>query len=407
MQNTQTYSLAIGINSTIPTLFVTGGNGAGTLGKIGIGTTDPQSLLDVAGTLNVDGASTFGNNLEVDGTLNVHQAVTFDNDLSVGDDLTVADLLTTNQFKFKNGAAANKILQSDATGQASWVDPMTLVVDDGDWGLVTGNDMYNLNSGNVGIGKPNPTERLDVDGTVKATGLILIDGNQATGRILQSDANGNASWVDIPATGDDDWTISGNNIWRQSGNVGIGINPSQYKFDLVGKMRVNDEIFGNSSGSSSKLTIYGRDDNSSGKIEIWNGTAGSSIKLVARANGHIEFFTNSTSRMSIHDEFVELGNPNTIVGLKVHGKIDAEEIEVHVLGWSDFVFGKDYKLKPLNEVEDFIIEHGHLPDVPSETEVLENGINVAAMNALLLQKIEELTLYVIELEKKIEKQNKQ
>jgi len=62
---------------------------------------------------------------------------------------------------------------------------------------------------------------------------------------------------------------------------------------------------------------------------------------------------------------------------------------------------KDYPLRSLGEVEAFIRTHGHLPDIPSEKEVLENGFNVGEMNALLLQKIEELTLYVIELEKKV------
>jgi hypothetical protein len=58
-------------------------------------------------------------------------------------------------------------------------------------------------------------------------------------------------------------------------------------------------------------------------------------------------------------------------------------------------------LTPLSEVEAYIKEHQHLPDLPSEEEVRANGIDVAQMNALLLKKIEELTLYVIELEKKV------
>ena len=72
--------------------------------------------------------------------------------------------------------------------------------------------------------------------------------------------------------------------------------------------------------------------------------------------------------------------------------------------WKDEVFKDDYNLLSINEVEKYISENGHLPDIPSEAEVMENGINVGEMNALLLQKIEELTLYVIELEKKIENQ---
>lgn len=83
-------------------------------------------------------------------------------------------------------------------------------------------------------------------------------------------------------------------------------------------------------------------------------------------------------------------------------KITCEEIEVKQDAWADFVFGKDYKLKTLNEVEKYITKYNHLPDMPSEKEVIENGINLGDMNALLLQKIEELTLYAIEQQKLIE-----
>ena len=64
--------------------------------------------------------------------------------------------------------------------------------------------------------------------------------------------------------------------------------------------------------------------------------------------------------------------------------------------WSDFVFGIDYELRTLEEVEKHINAKGHLPEIPSEAEVTENGINLGEMNAKLLQKIEELTLYLIE-----------
>jgi hypothetical protein len=68
-------------------------------------------------------------------------------------------------------------------------------------------------------------------------------------------------------------------------------------------------------------------------------------------------------------------------------------------GWADFVFKPDYQLKPLAEVEQFISTNGHLPEVPTAKEVEQNGVNIGEMNAKLLQKVEELTLYVIELNK--------
>ena len=88
--------------------------------------------------------------------------------------------------------------------------------------------------------------------------------------------------------------------------------------------------------------------------------------------------------------------------LAVNGKIRAKEIKVET-GWSDFVFENDYKLPTLQDVEKQIKEKGHLKDIPSAKEVEKNGILIGEMNSKLLQKIEELTLYAIEQEKKIKK----
>lgn len=70
--------------------------------------------------------------------------------------------------------------------------------------------------------------------------------------------------------------------------------------------------------------------------------------------------------------------------------------------WADFVFKSDYKLKPLKSVETFIKKNGHLPDVPSAEKVAKEGFDVADTQRLLLQKIEELTLYIIQQEKRMD-----
>jgi len=88
------------------------------------------------------------------------------------------------------------------------------------------------------------------------------------------------------------------------------------------------------------------------------------------------------------------------------GKITSKEVEVKLDVWPDFVFSSDYYLRPLSEVEQFISTHNHLPGVPSEAEVLQNGVNVGEMTSTLLLKIEELTLYIIELNKRIEELEK-
>mgnify|MGYP000748724498 CR=1 FL=1 len=79
-------------------------------------------------------------------------------------------------------------------------------------------------------------------------------------------------------------------------------------------------------------------------------------------------------------------------------RIRTTEIVVET-GWADFVFEDDYQLRSLEEVESYIAENGHLPDVPSAQHVEENGVTVGEMEATLLQKVEELTLYMIELKK--------
>ena len=84
--------------------------------------------------------------------------------------------------------------------------------------------------------------------------------------------------------------------------------------------------------------------------------------------------------------------------LAVSGKIRAKEVVVET-GWSDFVFEEDYYLMPLPEVERYIAEYQHLPDVPSAEEVAANGLALGESQALLLQKVEELTLYMIDLDK--------
>lgn len=90
---------------------------------------------------------------------------------------------------------------------------------------------------------------------------------------------------------------------------------------------------------------------------------------------------------------------NPLVKLQVGGKIKCQEVEVAVTPWPDHVFKTGYNLMSLDEVASFVEANKHLPGVPSEEEVANNGVNVGEMNATLLQKVEELTLYMINLKK--------
>ncbi|MDR1112299.1 MAG: hypothetical protein LBL18_00835, partial [Bacteroidales bacterium] len=99
-------------------------------------------------------------------------------------------------------------------------------------------------------------------------------------------------------------------------------------------------------------------------------------------------------------------NDNTVksrIAMQItnEGIVKAREVLVTLSNWPDYVFAPDYELPSLSETESYIRDNGHLPEMPSAAEVEADGVKVGEMNALLLKKVEELTLYVIELQKQI------
>ena len=120
-------------------------------------------------------------------------------------------------------------------------------------------------------------------------------------------------------------------------------------------------------------------------------------EILSRNNG-----ANSTMFIQAEGGPLVVGGGTAADGfaLSVNGKIATEEVLVDLVGdWPDYVFQSDYKLNTLEEVEAHINEKGHLPGVPSAQEVEEDGIQLGEMNKILMEKIEELTLYIIEQEK--------
>ena len=121
------------------------------------------------------------------------------------------------------------------------------------------------------------------------------------------------------------------------------------------------------------------------------GTYYSNYDITAKT---VEFTASATGNVGI-------GINNPQYKLDVNGIIHAKEVKVDLTGWPDYVFKADYVLPDLEDVEKHIKDKGYLPNVPSEQEVLEKGVNLGDNQKLLLQKIEELTLYSIEQNKKI------
>jgi hypothetical protein len=111
---------------------------------------------------------------------------------------------------------------------------------------------------------------------------------------------------------------------------------------------------------------------------------------------HIKHFNSSPNSKILTIE----NNTRKLLTLDNSGLLRAREIKIDTEIWPDYVFEKNYGLMPLNEVESFIELYGHLPNIPSSETMVAEGINLAEMNRLLLEKVEELTLYMIELDKK-------
>lgn len=139
---------------------------------------------------------------------------------------------------------------------------------------------------------------------------------------------------------------------------------------------------------------------------LYYGGIGSTSKHYMSIGSDGKFIIRAGLNAERNWNMVVQGNGNVGIGvdnpnekLSVNGTIKAKEIIVTNTGWADYVFEDNYDLKPLNEVAKYIEENKHLPGIPTTKEVEENGVSVGEMQAKLLEKVEELTLYMIDLKK--------
>lgn len=119
-------------------------------------------------------------------------------------------------------------------------------------------------------------------------------------------------------------------------------------------------------------------------------------------------FGNETERMVITvDGNIGIGKNDPTDKLEVNGRIHARSVKVDLDDWPDYVFLPKYKLKPLKDVKSFIKENGHLQNVPTAKEIIENGLDLGGIDKILMEKVEELTLYLIEKDEEVERMQKE
>jgi hypothetical protein len=214
---------------------------------------------------------------------------------------------------------------------------------------------------------------------------------------------------------------NGPSLFSNSGNIGInalkgGVSNLKFFVDYstlrvgiggnatpAAKIHFNTSATNDTVKYSNASTGHGVNDG----LDIRN--IGRNVSIVNCENNSLSFGTNNTNRMMLDS----LGN--LIVGsvsrksgykLFVETGILTEKVKVAVktsAEWSDYVFDPEYKLPSIKDVETFVTENKHLPNVPNAEQMVTNGLDVAKMDAKLLEKIEELTLYIIQLNNRIEK----
>jgi hypothetical protein len=268
-------------------------------------------------------------------------------------------------------------------------------------------------TGNVGIGIIAPSVPLDVMGTVKIQSsnnnynenlrlLPSLTGDYsciALGAVAGNLGTGIGQWnlIRYPASNNYMFSLRYNstdyfNI-LSNGNIGIGDQNPQSKLVLKDSNQVlsfltNQKLTGVWPPVSEPLTM--------------------TIQSSGVAAGNIAFATGNNEVMRIQaGGNIGIGTTNPDAKLTVNGTIHSKEVKVDLnVPIPDYVFANDYKLRSLQEVENYVNQNSHLPEIPSAKEFEKNGMQLGEMNMALLKKVEELTLYAIEQQKNTEKLTK-
>ena len=256
--------------------------------------------------------------------------------------------------------------------------------------------------GNIGIGVATPSSKLHLQensSSITAPGYLLEQ--VGTGDIYQKFTSPSQSWsFGIDQSSNNDLIIS----------RGGDLSSSKLRFSGDGHGAYWDlnefMVFPNTGMATSGISVY---QAGSGDAKLTVGAGGDDWTMAVDNSDSGKYkiakssSVNSNVALTIDAALnIGIGTSTPDEKLSVNGTVHSKEVRVDLVGWPDYVFEEGYDLSSIEKVEEFIKENGHLEGIPSAAEVEANGAKLGEMNKLLLQKIEELTLYVIELNKEIE-----
>lgn len=392
-----------------------------TTGNVGIGTTSPSALL------HVNGDAILGNP-----TNNTYGK------LAIQGPNLPATSESKRDIAFEFQSAGSALIRSYRG--STWDTYLQFLTTKLDAGFNSPSVRMHINhDGKIGIGTISPTEMLEVAGNIKSYRGNFI--GQTPG------ANASHGSLELREIGAVTTTQTSDDYAPRLILHWSGINSKSIALGRNGNIKFNDqnsttayakietgEILGYGRGSftgqtpgssfshgslelreiGGVTTNQGSDDYAPRLTFHWAGRLSSSIamgtsgNLKFNAQGSTTTFTGIEVGNIFSNGNVAINTATVPTGYKlaVKGNVIAEKLVVKTsTTWPDFVFKKDYKLPSLNEVEQFIAKNSHLPEIPSAKEIESTGQDLGEMNRLLLKKVEELTLYLIDQKKTLEKQN--
>src|SRR5690554_1214599 len=265
----------------------------------------------------------------------------------------------------------------------------------------------------MGIGTLHPVEKLHVSGRVRIDSVFMANDNvllNKSARVEKDlDVYGNLTLhqgsLKLKPLIDTSLNENGLLMINQNGDVvnAGSIQSIVYDTQLATQLCLSDTN-GNTIYSS---PTWQRDPQ---RMFILNRHCLPDVKLGVGVKPQAKFHIRTSSNFDTHPLLIEKTNgqtPYKLLQLDNDGLLRAREIKVDLDAWPDYVFKKDYPLMPLNEVKAFIVANGHLPNVPSALEIEADGVNLGEAAKTSMEKIEELTLYILEINEKVENQEKE